>query len=135
MNKSKITLHWTLHLIKTLFALFLKHKKWSVEYIRLVRIKHWQTFVSGCLSSHCLKKQKVEVTQLSNDRVCVCSSSRVLLFATPWTVDHLWNYPGKNTGVGCHFLLQEIFLSQGSNPGLLYCRQILYHLSHQRSPR
>ena len=31
----------------------------------------------------------------------------------------LWNFPGKNTGVGCHFLLQEIFLTQGSNPSLL----------------
>ena len=42
---------------------------------------------------------------------------------------------GKNTGVGCHALLQGIFLTQGSNPGLLHCRQILYHLSHQGSPR
>ena len=42
--------------------------------------------------------------------------------------------PGKNTGVGCHFLLQGIFLSQGSNLGLLHYRQILYHLSHQGSP-
>ena len=42
-----------------------------------------------------------------------------------------WNSPGKNTEVGCHFLLQEIFPIQGSNPGLPHCRQILYHLSHQ----
>ena len=35
------------------------------------------------------------------------------------------------TKVGSHSLLQRIFLSQGSNPGLLYCRQILYCLSHQ----
>ena len=41
---------------------------------------------------------------------------------------------GKNTGVGCHALLQGIFLTQGLNPGLLYCRQILYHLSHLGSP-
>ena len=39
--------------------------------------------------------------------------------------------PGKNTGVGCHSLLQEIFLTQGSNSGLPHCRQILCHLSHQ----
>ena len=37
-----------------------------------------------------------------------------------------WNSPGKNTGVGCHALLQEIFLTQGSNLGLLHCGQILY---------
>ena len=42
--------------------------------------------------------------------------------------------PGKNTGVGCHALLQGSFLTHGSNLGLLHCRQILYHLSHQGSP-
>ena len=42
----------------------------------------------------------------------------------------LWNSPGKNTGVGCHFLLQRIFLTQGLNPGLLHCRQMLYHVSY-----
>ena len=45
-----------------------------------------------------------------------------------------WNSPGKNTAVGCHFLLQGIFPIQGSNSGLLHCRQILYHWSHQISP-
>ena len=45
-----------------------------------------------------------------------------------------WNSPGKNTGVGCHSLLQGIFPTQGLNPGLLYHRLILYHLSHQGSP-
>ena len=42
-----------------------------------------------------------------------------------------WDSPGKDTGVGCHALLQGIFPTQGSNPGLPHCRQILYHLSHQ----
>ena len=45
-----------------------------------------------------------------------------------------WNSPGKNTGVGGQFLLQRIFLTQGLNLGLLYCRQTLYHLNHQGSP-
>ena len=45
-----------------------------------------------------------------------------------------WDFPGKNTEVGCHSLLQRIFLTQGLTPGLLHCRQILYHLSHQGSP-
>ena len=43
--------------------------------------------------------------------------------------------PRKNTGGGCHALLQGIFPTQRSNPGLLHCRQILYHLSYQGSPR
>ena len=44
-----------------------------------------------------------------------------------------WNSPGKNTGLGSHSLLQRIFPSQGSNPHLPRCRQILYCLSHQRT--
>ena len=41
-----------------------------------------------------------------------------------------WNSPGKNTGVRGHSLFQGIFLTQGLNPHLLHCRQILYLLSH-----
>ena len=44
-----------------------------------------------------------------------------------------WDFPGRNTGVGCHFLLPGIFPTQGLNPCLLHCRQILYHLRHQGS--
>ena len=44
-----------------------------------------------------------------------------------------WDFPGKNAGVCCHFLLQGIFLTQGSNPGLLRCRQILYQLNYKGS--
>ena len=46
----------------------------------------------------------------------------------------LWDSPGKNAGVGCHFLIQSIFPTQESNPGLLHCRQTLYRLIHQGSP-
>ena len=42
--------------------------------------------------------------------------------------------PGKNTGVGCHVPVRGIFPTQVSNQGLLYCRQILYQLSHQGNP-
>ena len=62
--------------------------------------------------------------------------SRFRLFATPRIVAcakllRLWDFQGKSTGVGCHFLLQGILLTQGSNPGLSHCRQTLYRLSHQ----
>ena len=43
--------------------------------------------------------------------------------------------PGKKTGLDWHAFLQGIFLTQGSNPGLPHCEQILYHLSHQGIPR
>ena len=42
-----------------------------------------------------------------------------------------WDSPGKNTRVGCYFLLQGTVLTQASNPGILHCGQILYCLSHQ----
>ena len=74
-------------------------------------------------------------------RVCESESvSHVQLFATPWTpamglylarLLSLQNSLGKNTGVDSHSCLQGIFPTQGSNTGLLNCRQVLYLLSHQ----
>ena len=66
-------------------------------------------------------------TQLS----CVQSHfSHVWLFVTPWTQPtrllRPWNSPGKNTGMGCHFLLWRIFPTQGLNLWLLHCRWSLY---------
>ena len=46
-----------------------------------------------------------------------------------------WNSPGQNIGVGSLFLLQGIFPTQGSNPGLLHCRWILYQQSHKEVSR
>ena len=46
-----------------------------------------------------------------------------------------WNSPGQNTGVGSLSLLQGIFPTQGSNPGLPHCRQILYPVEPQGSLR
>ena len=45
-----------------------------------------------------------------------------------------WDSPVQNTGAGSHALLQGIFSTQGLNPDVLHCRQILYCLSHQGSP-
>ena len=52
----------------------------------------------------------------------------------PYGLYSLWNSLGQNTRVGSPSLLQEIFLSQELNPGLLPCRWILYQLSHKWSP-
>ena len=95
----------------------------------------------------------------SDTYVCVCvyiytymyvcvwkwtSLSHVQLFATPWTIQSMgfsnpeycpWDSPIQGTGVASCFLLQGIFPTQGSNPHLSHCRQILYQLSHQGSPR
>ena len=65
---------------------------------------------------------RVQVIALSL-AVWVQTPTCVRLFVTPWTTSARpfcpWDSPGKNTGVGCHFLLQEIFPTQGSNPHLL----------------
>ena len=61
-------------------------------------------------------KVKVLVTQLY---ATLCEPKEPTRFLCPW------NSAGKNTGVGSHSLLQGIFLTQGSNPGLVHCRQIL----------
>ena len=45
-----------------------------------------------------------------------------------------WNSPGQNTRVSSLSLFQGIFPTQGSNPGLLHCRRVLYHLSHKGNP-
>ena len=47
--------------------------------------------------------------------------------------DSQWDSPGKNIGVGGYSLLQRLFLTQGLNPSLLFCRRILYHLSHKEA--
>ena len=72
--------------------------------------------------------------------LCVLSCfSHVWLFVTPWTIATgllcPWDSPGKNTGVGCHALLQGILPIQGSSPlllCLLHCRQILWEGSCTR---
>ena len=74
--------------------------------------------------------------------VCVCERSLAQLCPTlcdpmvcspPGSSVH-GDSPGKNTGVGCHSVLQGIFLTQEWNLGLLLCSWILYWLSHQESP-
>ena len=73
-----------------------------------------------------LKESESEVAQ-SCPALCNhmdCSLTRLLC---------PWNYPGKSIEVGCHFLLQAAFPTQGSNLDLPHCRQTLYHMSHQGS--
>ena len=58
----------------------------------------------------------------------------VHLCPTPCNSYSPWNSLGQNTGVGSLSLLQGILPIQGSNPGLLHCRRVLYQLSYQGSP-
>ena len=94
------------------------------------------TFSPGDGSKRILRARRPQVTRtlgkwwklLSHVRLCDPLGCSPPGFLCPW------DFPGKNTWVGCHPLLQGIFLTQRSNPGLLHSRQILYHLSHQGSP-
>ena len=60
---------------------------------------------------------------------CCLVAKLCLTLVTPWTValqaPLSWDFPGKNTGVGCHFLLKGIFPTQGLNLGLLHCTEPL----------
>ena len=62
------------------------------------------------------------------------SHSVVSNYLRPHGLYSPWSSPGQNTGVGSVCLIQGIFPTQGLNPGLLHCRQILYQLSYERSP-
>ena len=80
--------------------------------------------------------------------VCVCVCVYVYLYENESTSHSIvsnslrphglyspWNSPGQNTGVGSLSLLHGIFPTQGSNPVIPHCRQIIYQLSHKKSPR
>ena len=89
---------------------------------------------------HCLTRGSI--TTLKGNTICVCMlvPQSCLTLCNPMDLLSTrllfpWNSPGTNTRAGCHSLLQGIFPTQESNPGLLHCRQIPYCLSHQGSPR
>ena len=75
-------------------------------------------------------KVKVLVTQL-----CLTLCNPMDCSLPGYSLLRRWDFPGKNTGVSCCSLLQEIFPTQAFNPGLPHSHQILYHLSHQVSPQ
>ena len=118
--------------------------------------------VTGILQARTLEWVAISFSNAWKSKVKVKSLSRAWLLATPWTAAYQappsmgfsrqvywsglplpspwyiyspWNSPGQNIGVGSLSLLQRIFPTQGSNPGLLHCELILYQLSHQGSPR
>ena len=67
--------------------------------------------------------------------MCECESCSVVSDSLqPHGLDSPWKSPGQNTGVGSLLLLQGIFPTQGVNPSLPHCRQILHPLSHKGSP-
>ena len=94
----------------------------------------WRTWTEPSTLKHILHFIKWKKVKLLVSQSCPtlsdpmdCSPPGYMEFLCPW------NSPGKNTGVGCHSLLQGIFPTQGSNLGLLHCRQIIYCLSPRKA--
>ena len=85
------------------------------------------------------KRRRQGLTEGATELLCVCLVAQSCLTlchtidcSLPGSSVH-GDSPVKNTGVGCHALLQGIFPTEGLNPGLLHCRWILYQLSYQLS--
>ena len=94
----------------------------------------WRATVHGVPKSWA-QLSKHSTAQHIHLYMCVCSVQPHGLY--PARLLCPWVFPGKNSGVGCHFLLQGIFLTQGSNPNLLcllHCQAHSLLLSHQGSP-
>ena len=97
----------------------------------------WESDIEFCTSDYFPSTTSTSLLSYQETCVCVCVCTRTQshscfqLFVTLWAVappaSSVRGFPRKNIGVCCHFLLQGIFLTQGSNLGLLHCRQILYH--------
>ena len=77
--------------------------------------------------------QSVGLQRDTTERLTRASESRSLVSESlrPHGLYSPWNSPGQNTGVGSLSFLQQIFLTQESNGGLLHCRRILYQLSYR----
>ena len=117
-------LNWTKHMQKILEnSIYIQEQdkilKQPHTLKTLLDLKFW--FLSKTLSSVCMK--------WSENRSVISNSLRPHELYSPW------NSPGQNTEMGSLSLLQGIFPTQGSNPGLPHCGRILYQLSHKGNSR
>ena len=94
--------------------------------------------VSGGMLLSLYRPVKKLVLQCLSCSSFTCRCSVVSDSVTPWTVAYedplSMGFSSKSTGVGCHFLLQGIFPTQGLNPGPLHCRQTFYPLKPSGKP-
>ena len=121
------------------------HLYWEKKKKRFPPLRR---FYGGRSSAWSLHRSQVHSLRLSTgvSRPGVAPQVRmkvkVLVIQSCWTLSNPkdcslcpQNSPGKKTGVCCHSLLQGIFPTQGSHPGLLHCRQILYQMSHHEEDK
>ena len=103
----------------------------------LLRIGQWLLIFSGSPSYSDQKPKALKSlpSPTGTGPMMSCESHSVVSDSLrPHGLYSPWNSPGQNTGVGSLSLLQGIFPTQGLNPGLPHCREILYQLSHKGSP-
>ena len=118
-------------------------RKWTIDVMHLNVLENRGSSPTACFSTHyfgqvpqgssCVftsSNMRCQDSLLPSESCSVMSNS-----LQPHGLYSPWNSPGQNTGVGSLSLLQGIFPTQGSNPGLMHCRWILYQLSHKGSPR
>ena len=104
----------------------------SWQWLLTPTVAQIHPWILGCGPTEAATYSQEQVSLVKSEKVQLLS--RVSLFGAPWTPGPArllcpWDSPGKNTGVGCHFLLQGVFLRQGLNLVLLHYRQILYSLT------
>ena len=87
---------------------------------------------------HTFWRCAVYTLSITNDTMLLCSHSVMSDSVTLWTIAHqyplLWDFPGKNTGLGCHFFLQGVFPIQGLNFSLLHWQADSLPLSTREAP-
>ena len=112
---------------------------WPMSLLLFVSF-YWNVVGLPCRDNFCCTAKLLSYTHMCvlPKYVCVLVAQLCLTLCEPMVCrlpgsSVPWDFPGKNTEVGFHFLLQGIVLTQGSNLGLLHCRQILHCLSHQES--
>ena len=122
-------------------------KSWFIHCIILKKVKNLNVKLKTIKSIRKQRRNLCDPGFHKNDLFLylVAKSLQTLLWLHGLQSTRLlcpWYLPGKNTRVGCHFLLQGIFLTQGSNPYLLHCRWFLYpwstgkhSLGHQGNPK
>ena len=132
--KSQITQEYLLELMSwaKLQNIILIYKN-SVVFLYTLnkQFKMKQKTVSYIIPSQRIKHLWINLTKevkICTVKVKVLVTQSCLTLCKPLWPGKLfcpWSSPGKNTGVGCHFLLQGIFPTQKLNPGLMHCRQTL----------
>ena len=114
---------------RTIKILFYVLTYYSIEHsMKLKQVKVILGFIVKQMKQNCLETQQ-SIT-------CIQYTLKVSLDVSQRKKGKLslWNSPGQNTGVDSLSILQGFFPTQGQNPGLLHCRQILYQLNHKQSP-